>query len=633
MTTPAAATTHRGKLWTLTLGALGVVFGDIGTSPLYSLQTIFSLDHNRVATTHQDVYGVISLVFWAVTIVVSIKYVVFILRADNDGEGGDLALAALARRAVPSGGKRFALVMVLGVFSASLFSGDSVITPAISVLSAVEGLAVPAPQLHNVILPISVTIIVILFMVQRFGTSVVGKLFGPVMVVWFVTIAVLGLTKIVPNPAIIRALSPTYALQFWFEHPFVAFIAMGAVVLSITGAEALYADMGHFGRSPIRRAWFFLVFPCLTLNYLGQGALITETPGAIRNPFFLLGPSWAQWPMVILATMATVIASQAVISGAFSMARQAERLGYLPRLTVLHTSEHESGQIYIPSINWALFVGVLVLMLTFRSSQHLATAYGLAVTGTLVLSSTLFLVYAESAWKWPKWRLILVGVLFYSVELTFLAANLAKVIHGGWLPLSIAAVVATTMFTWRRGAAIVSELRRGKEGPLTEFIDYLHGCEVTRVPGVAVFLHPDNETTPLAFRENVAFNHVTHENVFIVSSVSRNVPHVAPEDQFKFSSLGDPYDGVAHIQLNFGFQDDQDVPHALRAAREQGINLDPDEAFYFLSRISVHHGSLPGLSKWRKRLFLGMAHNAANPAVYYRLPEDRTVVMGAQVHF
>jgi KUP system potassium uptake protein len=624
---------HPQKGWlALALGALGVVFGDIGTSPLYALQTVFSIDHNMVKTTPGDVYGVISLVFWSITLIVSVKYVVFILRADNDGEGGVMALAALARTAVRPGGKRFGLVMLLGVLGASLFYGDSVITPAISVMSAIEGLSVTTPQLSHLVVPLGGAIIAVLFGVQRFGTHFVGRFFGPVMVVWFGVLALLGAGQVVRDPAIIRGLSPHYAVLFVFDHPVIAFVAMGAVVLSITGAEALYADMGHFGRSPIRRAWFIVVFPALTLNYLGQGALILEQPDAAVSPFFRLAPGWFAIPLVVLATLATVIASQAVISGAYSVSRQAERLGYLPRLTVRHTSVEERGQIYVPAVNWTLFVGVMLLLVVFRSSERLATAYGLAVTGTFLITTTLFLIFAEAAWGWGRGRLALLGVPLAVLELTYFGANLTKVVHGGWLPLLIAIIVATVMLTWQRGRTLITDRRIEMEGPLEPFIDWLHGDPVTRVPGTAVFLHPSKTSTPLALRENATFNHVIHENVLIVSTTSEHTPYVSDEERVELDHLGDPYDAITHLTLRFGFQEDQDVPAALSLARDLGIyDVDPDTAYYFLSRIIVQRGSGREMPIWRKRLFLGLAHNAASPTEYFCLPEDRTVAMGAAV--
>jgi KUP system potassium uptake protein len=421
-------------------------------------------------------------------------------------------------------------------------------------------------------------------------------------------------------------------VQFFLDHGGTAFLALGSVVLAVTGAEALYADMGHFGRRPIRRAWFLFVFPALVLNYLGQGALVLESPGAIDSPFFRLIPEWGRVPMVILAMFATVIASQAVISGAFSVSRQAVQLGLLPPLRIRQTSEHAGGQVYLPAVNWALFAGVIVLLVTFRSSERLATAYGLAVTGTFLITSTLFLILAESAWGWKRWQLALIGVPLAVLELTYFAANLTKVAHGGWLPLLIALVVATVMLTWQRGRTMVTERRTAMEGPLAPFIDWLHTDPVTQVPGTAVFLHPDKATTPLALRENAMFNHVIHETVLIVSTVSANVPHIADEDRVELDHLGDPYDAITHLTLNFGFQEDQDVPAALALARAQGlIHVDPDEVYYFLSRISLQRGNAPGMSTWRKRIFLGLAHNAASPTEYFRLPEDRTVAMGATV--
>jgi KUP system potassium uptake protein len=618
-------------MWTLTLGALGVVFGDIGTSPLYAIQTVFALNDQEVRATSADVYGVISLVFWSIALVVSAKYVVFILRADNDGEGGVMALAALARRTVPRGGKRYAAVMILGVLGAALFYGDSVITPAISVMSAIEGLSVPAPGLASWEVPLGAVILTGLFLVQRHGTHLVGRLFGPIMVVWFVVLGVLGLGEIVHAPQILAALLPTYALAFAVQDPLIAFVAMGAVVLAITGAEALYADMGHFGRAPIRRAWFLLVFPCLTLNYLGQGGLILREPSAVESPFFFLAPSWAQLPLVALATVATVIASQAVISGAYSVSRQAERLGYLPRLTVQHTSEHEQGQIYAPAVNWLLYAGVMVLLIVFQSSTELATAYGLAVTGTFLLTTTLFLGYAESAWGWSMRRLLLVAGPLYFLELTFFGANLTKIVNGGWLPLLIALAVATVMLTWKQGRVLVSTRRAALEGPMGPFISSLHTGPVTHVPGTAVFLHPDKVTAPLAFRENAAFNHIVHEKVFIVSTTSENVPHVPEVQRVVVDRIGADRDGITHVTLRFGFSDDQDVPAGLRLARAQGIDIDPDTALYFLSKITVQRGDGPGMSTWRKRMFIGLNHNAADPAVYFRLPDERTVVMGAHL--
>jgi KUP system potassium uptake protein len=612
---------------------LGVVFGDIGTSPLYALQTVFSIDNGVVAPVPSDVYGVLSLVFWSVLLIVSVKYVVFVMRAGNDGEGGIMALAALIRRLVTGRARLVAVAVLLGVIGSSLFFGDSVITPAISVLSAVEGVEVVSPGVHRLVLPIGVTVLVVLFVLQRFGTHRVGRMFGPVMLLWFVTIALLGLPHIIGDPGVLRALSPTYAFAFVFSRPAVAFVAMGAVVLAITGAEALYADMGHFGRPAISRGWFFVVFPALTLNYFGQGALILKQPSAVANPFFLLAPDWARVPLVVLATAATVIASQSVISGAFSMTRQAMQLGFLPYLTVRHTSTEESGQIYVPAVNWILLAGVLILTVAFGSSAALATAYGLAVTGTFLLTTSLFLILAGAAWHWATWRLVVVGVLFGGLELFFLAGNLSKIVHGGWLPLLLGIMVVTVMLTWQRGRRAVTARRVELEGPLVQFVDELRRGTVTRIPGTAVFPHPTSQTVPLALRANARFNSAVHEHVVIVSSIPENVPHVPRGERLEVDSLTHSDDGIVHLSVRFGFQDDQDIPAALRDAfmLTRELEIDPDAAFYFLSRISIESGPGRDLPTWQKRLFIGLSHNAASPATYFRLPVDRTVVMGTRV--
>src|SRR5512133_299727 len=483
----------------LTVGALGVVFGDIGTSPLYALQTVFAADHHAVRATQAGVYGVISLVFWTITIIVSIKYVTFIMRADNEGEGGIMALIAL----IQGLGLRFdrraakAMLVALGIFGASLFYGDGMITPAISVLSAVEGLEVATPSLKHLVVPITLVVLTVLFAAQRFGTGAVGRAFGPVMGTWFALLAAAGLGKVVAHPGILRAISPSYGLSFLFEHGHVAFIALGSVVLTITGAEALYADMGHFGRPPIRRAWFAIVFPALILNYMGQGALILETPKAIDNPFFLLFPHWARIPMVLAATAATVIASQAVISGAFSVTRQAVQLGFLPRLTIRHTSRKEVGQVYVPAVNWGIFVAVVALVVGFGASAALASAYGIAVTGTLAIDTLLFFVVVRHLWRKPLWLSIAGATVFLVVDLTFFSANLTKVLHGGWFPLTIALVIFIVRTTWQRGREIVTRNRTEEEGPLRTFVEEVRAMDppVQRPPRTGVFLNATLETT------------------------------------------------------------------------------------------------------------------------------------------
>jgi KUP system potassium uptake protein len=625
---------RRGAPLALMLGALGVVFGDIGTSPLYAMQTVFSIDRGAVRPTPGDVFGVISLLFWSITLIVSIKYVVFIMRADNDGEGGVMALAALAQRVLDNtSARRTAVVMTLGVLGAALFYGDSVITPAISVLSAMKGLEVTSPGLAKLVLPLSAIILTALFAGQRWGTQRVGGLFGPVMVVWFLCLGAAGLAEVLHNPGVVRGLSPTYALWFVADRPYTAFIAMGAVVLAITGAEALYADMGHFGRLPIRRAWFVIVFPALTLNYLAQGALILRNPASRVNPFYLLMPHWAQLPMVFLATAATVIASQAVISGAFSVSRQAVRLGFLPHLQIRHTSPQEYGQIYVPGVNWGLFVAVVLVVFTFQSSARLATAYGVAVTGTFLITTTLFLTVARARWHWATWQVVGVGVLFGGAECTYFAANLAKVTHGGWLTLLIAAVVFTVMSTWQRGREIVTARRSEMEGPLPDFIDDIHTLKIPRVPGTAVFPHPTKDTTPLALRANVAYNHVRHDRVVIISGRTAKVPHIPWEQRLTVEHLGDPNDGIIHIAAEFGFQDRTDFPEALRhaAAHLRTTDLNPDDASYFLSRITLRLTNRPGMASWRKRLFVALAHNAPSQAEFLCLPDDRTIVLSGEV--
>ena len=620
----------------LTLGALGVVFGDIGTSPLYALQTVFLADGHAVRPVPQDVYGVISLVFWSITMIVSVKYVSFIMRADNQGEGGIMALTALLQRArIKSAGAKLALV-TLGILGASLFYGDGVITPAISVLSAVEGLKVAVPGLSSLVLPITVAVLAMLFMIQRFGTKLVGRLFGPVMAVWFGVLALIGVVEVAQHPGVLRALSPTYGAQFFVAHGGVAFIALGSVVLAVTGAEALYADMGHFGAGPIRRAWFLLVFPALTLNYLAQGSLLLRSPKAIANPFFLLLPSWAQIPMVILATVATVIASQSVISGAFSVTRQAVQLGFLPRLTIRQTSDSEVGQVYVPAVNLSLFVTVIAIVVSFGSSAALASAYGVAVTGTFILNTILFLAVARLLWHTRKRLIALGAAVFLTGEATFFAANLTKVVHGGWLPLAIAATAFVILTTWRKGREIVTANRRQEEGPLREFIEQLDAREfpVRRVPGTAVFLNSNPMTTPLALRANVEHNHVLHERVIIVSTQSERIPHVSDDDRLTADHLGRPGDGITGLTVRFGFQDEPNIPATLRLAVQEGLlegEIDVDSASYFLTQITIVPAGDASMSRWRKKLFLTMARNAANPAGYFRLPDNRTVTMGERV--
>ncbi|GIL30951.1 potassium transporter Kup [Actinocatenispora comari] len=619
----------------MAVAALGVVFGDIGTSPLYALQTVFSIDGGIVRPTQADVYGVISLMFWSPTIVVSIKYVTILMRADNNGEGGVMALAALAQRLYASRAGRTASLLIIGIVGVSLFYGDSVITPAMSVLSAVEGLNVAVPGIGHLAVPIAAVILTGLFAVQRFGTGKVGRLFGPVMLLWFAVLAVAGLTGLARRPSVLLGLSPTYAVAFVVAHPLLTFVAMGAVVLVITGAEALYADMGHFGRAPIRRSWFFVVFPALMLNYLGQAALVLQDPSARANPFFLLFPGWARFPVVVLATAATVIASQAVISGAFSLSRQAVRLGLLPPLTVRQTSEEEGGQVYLPAVNVLLFLGVLAVTLLFGSSARLATAYGVSVTGALVVDTLLLLLVARPLWNWPAWKLALAAVVFGSLEVTFLAANLSKVAHGGWVPLLLALAVITVMTTWRRGRQLVSDRRRDKEGSLAEFVQHVRDKKLPRAAGIAVFPHPNKGTTPLALRANVEHNHIIHEHVVIVSVETTNVPHVPWDEAFTHDDLGYSDDGIEYLNIQIGFSDTPNIPRALRrACASDVLGIEAarmGRASYFLSRGAIQTTRSHTMARWRKRLFVVLATNAASPAARFQLPRRRTVTMGTDV--
>jgi KUP system potassium uptake protein len=623
--------------WALTVGALGVVFGDIGTSPLYTVQTVFNPeDPHPVTVTQDSIFGIISLIFWSVTIIVTITYVTLVMRADNDGEGGIMALIALIRRRALPGGRRAKIVLAaLGIFGASLFFGDSMITPAISVLSAIEGVKVAAPSVSGLVIPITVAIIIGLFLVQRLGTGAVGRLFGPVMGIWFTVLAVLGVRGIADRPEILKALSPTYAVGFLFGHFGTAFFSLTAVVLAVTGAEALYADMGHFGRPPIRRAWLLAVFPALILNYMGQGALVLGNRASVRNPFFLLVPGWARLPMVFLAAVATVIASQAVITGAYSVAQQAARLGYLPRLRIKYTSEEVAGQIYIPFINWLLLVAVLTLVLTFRSSAALAYAYGTAVTGTITITTLLFFYYARHQWRWPLWIVLTGGGLLLAYELLFFAANLTKLVHGAWFPLLIGTITFTILTTWQRGRELVTIQRDREEGPLRAFIDQLHDMRppLPRVPGTAVFLNRGKATAPLAMRANVEHNHVLHKHVLILAIETTTAPHVPAAERITVDDLGYKDDRIVHVTARFGYMDPQNVPGLLPLLREAEIEspLDRGDLSYFLSRIEIILGDTPGMSRWRKRLFIATSQITADAAEVFQLPRESTLIVGSRI--
>ena len=637
--TQAAARKHgpdtaRGAL---ILGALGVVFGDIGTSPIYTIQTVFNPgDPHPIAVSHDSIFGIVSMIFWSVTIIVTVTYVLLVMRADNNGEGGIMALITLIRRGPMAGRRQVTMLLAgLGIFGASLFLGDSMITPAISVLSAVEGLKIAAPSLEHLVVPITAAIIVVLFLLQRLGTGVVGRLFGPVMLVWFLTIAACGIDGIADHPEILKALSPTYALDFFFNHFDLAFFSLAAVVLAVTGAEALYADMGHFGRPPITRAWLMLVFPACILSYMGQGALILDNPRNISSPFFLLVPDWGQWPLVILATAATVIASQAVISGAFSVAQQAGQLGYLPRLRIVHTSAAAKGQVYVPWINWLLMVSVLTLVLTFESSANLAFAFGMAVTGTITITTLLFFYVVRHQWRKPLWLVAIGAGFLLTIDLLFLAANATKIVHGAWLPLAIALIAFTILTTWQRGREIVTRRREQAEGPLRRFVDDLHASKppVLRVPGTAVFLNRNKITAPLAMRASVKHLHALNEHVVILSIETQDVPHVPPAERIVIDDLGYTDDGITHATARFGYMDQPNVPAVMRLIEKSDIEspVDVANASYFLSTIDLCRGDAPGLSRWRKTLFLATAQITADAADYFALPRERTVILGSQI--
>jgi KUP system potassium uptake protein len=619
------------------VGALGVVFGDIGTSPIYTIQTVFNpADPHPVPINSNNVYGIVSLIFWSVMIIVTLTYISLVMRADNDGEGGIMALITMLRRWSVARSRRTALMLAaLGLFGAALFFGDSMITPAISVLSAVEGLKVVQPDLANWIIPITAVIIVVLFAVQRHGTAAVGRLFGPVMILWFTAIGACGVMGIVARPEILKALSPTYAAAFMFGHFDIAFFALAAVVLAVTGAEALYADMGHFSRRPIVLGWLFLVLPACVLSYFGQGALILGDQSTVSAPFFLLTPQWGRLPMVLLATAATIIASQAVITGAFSVASQAAQLGYLPRLRVMHTSAKAFGQVYVPSINGILMVGVLVLVFAFQSSAALAYAFGMAVTGTITITTVLFLYIARTRWHSPLWLVLLGGGALVLVDLMFLAANLTKLVHGAWLPLLIALVAFTVMRTWERGRAITTKAREEAEGPLREFVEEIKDRQppLSRAPSTAVFLNRGKETTPLALRANVEHNNVRHEQVIILAIETLPVPRVHDSERVKVDALGYPTDGIIHVTAYVGYMETPDVAGMLRlldsAQTEGSINI--DEASYFLSKLELTRGKAPTMPAWRKRLFIATAKFSTDASEYFNLPQDRTVIMGERI--
>ena len=611
----------------LALAALGVVYGDIGTSPLYTMKEVFAGNH-PIPLTPENILGILSLILWSLIIVVSVKYVVFIMRADNRGEGGIMALIALALHSAKGNPKQYRAIMLAGLLGAGMFYGDGMVTPAMSVLSALEGLTVATPAFQPFIIPMTLLVLFLLFFFQRRGTASVGALFGPVMMIWFSTLALMGLYNVAASPEVFRAINPLYGIRFLVENRGIAIVAMGAVVLSVTGAEALYADMGHFGSKPIRQAWFGFVLPSLVINYFGQGALLFADPSVVDNPFYHMAPDWLLFPLVGLATLATVIASQAVISGAFSVSRQAMQLGFLPRFEVQYTSEKQQGQVYLPGVNWGLFVAVVILVLGFKSTNNLAAAYGIAVTGDMVITSILATIVAAKTWGWGWPRAMGLFAVFLAVELTFLFANVLKIPDGGWFPLAAGSIVFLLMSTWKRGGQMLTERTSGEAIELESFIDALLVSMPSRVPGNAVFMTSNNERVPNAMLHNLMHNKVLHERVLVVSVQVFDVPYVPEIDRVEIHKLkGDFY----RVNVQYGFKDEPDIPASLALCESQGLPIDMMETSFFLGRATLvpKHGS--EMVFWREKLFVFMFRNASSATSFYKIPTNRVVELGTQV--
>ena len=614
-----------GHFWKLTIGCIGVVYGDIGTSPLYAVREAVVAAAGTGEITREIVIGVLSLIVWSLLIVVTAKYVFILLRADNKGEGGTLSLMALAQRAL---GKPSAWILALGITGAALFYGDAMITPAISVLSAVEGIKIATPAFEHYILPLTAAILIGLFLVQSRGTAAVSVFFGPLTAIWFVALGAIGIFHIARDPSVLAVFSPYYAVEFTGSHGFLSFFTLGAVFLAVTGAEALYADLGHFGRKPIQFAWLFFVFPALALNYLGQGALLLSNPKAIDNPFFLLFPGWALVPMVVLATIATVIASQAVITGAYSLTQQAVQLGLFPRLDIRHTSASLAGQIYVPRVNWILLAGVLLLVILFRSSSALASAYGIAVTGTMIVTTLMAFIVVWRMWGWKLWAAALLIVPFALLDLTFLAANLLKVAEGGWVSLFVAGLLLTVMITWRRGARTLLEKTRKLEVPIVELAKNLDRKDIQRVPGTAIFFTSDPESAPTALLHSLKHYKVLHEQNVILAIATDALPRVAPEERVTVEGISRTF---TRLRLRYGFMETPDVPKALAQAKKLGWEFDIMKTSFFLSRRALKVAAHSALPRWQDRLFIALARTANDATAYFQVPSDRVVEIGTQV--
>ena len=619
------------RLAILTLTALGVVYGDIGTSPLYTMREAFSPSHG-LRPDVASVYGILSLLFWTIVLVAAVKYLAFILKADNNGEGGVLAMLALLLQRQHRGDQRGTrtLLIVLGVFGTALLYGDGIITPAISVLGAIEGLGVVAPSLSSYVVGITIAILLALFFFQQFGTARVGKAFGPITLLWFVVIGVLGLMEIAHSPRILLAASPVYAVRFFVDHGYVAFAALGAVFLCVTGAEALFADLGHFGKRPIRLAFFGLAMPALLLNYFGQGALLLRMPEAIENPFYLLAPRWFLYPLLVLATLAAIVASQALISGAFSLARQAVQLGYTPRLTVVHTSQHEFGQIYVPQVNWALMIGTLCIVVAFGSSSALGSAYGIAVTGTMVITTILYAVITRTRWKWPLWQVYGLAGCFLVFDLGFLGANALKIKDGGWVPLALALVLFVIMMTWKRGRELLTALMQQASLPLELFLEDLGKGKVPRVRGTAVFLTSNTQGAPVVLLHHLKHNKSLHEQVILLSVKAAEVPEVDDAHRVSIDHLGQ---GVVRVVAIFGFMESPDVPRVMTMCEARGIHTVRSETTYYLGHERLIPANKVKLAMWRKRIFAIMSRNARPATEFFGLPPNRVVELGAQIEF
>ncbi len=617
--------------WGLTLGSIGVVYGDIGTSPLYALREaiVAASGANHETIARELVLGVVSLILWALFVIVTLKYVLSLLRADNNGEGGTLTLMALASRAVSRVGRAASAVALLGIVSAALFYGDAVITPALSVLSAVEGLDVATPAFHDFVVPITVVILVVLFAFQSRGTAKVAALFGPITTVWFVAIAIPGFMWIAKDPEVLWALNPAHGVAFLLHHGIIGFYTLGAVFLAVTGAEALYADLGHFGRLPIQAAWLCLVLPALALNYLGQGALVFAHPDAIANPFFLLYPEWVRIPMVALATAATVIASQAVITGAYSLTSQAIQLGLLPRFEIRHTSAHQAGQIYMPRVNTLLLVGVLLLVALFRSSSALASAYGIAVSGTMVVTAMMAFIVIWRMWRWSPFAAAALMLPFILIDLTFLSANMLKVIEGGWVPLALGGIVMLVMYTWRRGSRLLFEKTRRLETPLDDLVNMLERKPPQRVPGTAVFLTSDPKSAPTALLHSLKHYRVLHEKNIILSVETTHTPRVEPSKRVRIEPVGKTF---MRVHLRFGYMETPNIPKALGLARKLGLQFDIMSTSFFLSRRALRRASRSGMPRWQDRMFITLARSANDATDYFQIPTDRVVEVGTQVN-